>query len=84
MQAWRGTSREYADAGGSDLAHKLAAVCGNVFKLLAKGDERAPGREGITCGTAANVAKERATRQRRKGRPRTRARTRCRTRSRGG
>ena len=66
QQAWRGTSREYADAGGSDLAHKLAAVCGNVFKLLAKGDERAPGREGITCGTAANVAKERATRQRQK------------------
>ncbi|ACO67442.1 SNF2 super family [Micromonas commoda] len=66
VQAWRGTSREYADAGGSDLAHKLAAVCGNVFKLLAKGDERAPGREGITCGTAANVAKERATRQRQK------------------
>ena len=66
QQAWRGTSREYADAGGSDLAHKLAAVCGNVFKLLAKGDERAPGREGITCGTAASVAKERATRQRRK------------------
>ena len=48
------------------MAHKLAAVCGNVFKLLAKGDERAPGREGITCGTAANVAKERATRQRQK------------------
>ena len=66
QQAWRGTSREYADAGGSDLAHKLAAVCGNVFKLLAKGDERAPGREGITCGTAANVAKERAKRQRQK------------------
>jgi hypothetical protein len=33
-QAWRGTSRTYADAGGADLAHKLAVVADGVFKLL--------------------------------------------------
>ena len=44
----------------SDLAHKLAGVCGNVFKLLAKNDERSPVRDGVTSGVAASVATERA------------------------
>ena len=36
----------------SDLAHKLAGVCGNVFKLLAKNDERSPVRDGVTSGAS--------------------------------
>ena len=44
----------------SDLAHKLAGVCGNVFKLLAKNDERSPVRDGVTSGVASSVATERA------------------------
>ena len=33
-QAWRGTSREYADAGGADLAHKLADAADGLLKIL--------------------------------------------------
>ena len=39
-QAWRGTSREYADAGGADLAHKLADVADGVLKMLRNAAER--------------------------------------------
>ena len=39
-QAWRGTSREYADAGGADLAHKLADVADGLLKILRNAAER--------------------------------------------
>lgn len=41
-QAWRGTSRQYADAGGSDLAHKIASVAGNVVRVVRAALERRP------------------------------------------
>ena len=55
-QAWRGTNREYADAGGADLAHKLASVVDGVFRVLRAAAERHPRRDGVTSGVAAAVA----------------------------
>lgn len=55
-QAWRGTNREYADAGGADLAHKLASVADGVFRVLRAAAERHPRRDGVTSGVAPAVA----------------------------
>ena len=62
-QAWRGTSREYADARGADLAHKLADVADGVFKMLRsaserhrRGDADAAARADAVPGVAALLA----------------------------
>ena len=68
-QAWRGTSREYADAGGADLAHKLADVADGVLKILRnaaerhrRGDADAAARADRVPGVAALLT-ETATRR---------------------
>ena len=78
-QAWRGTNREYADAGGADLAHKLASVVDGVFRVLRAAAERHPRRDGVTSGVAAAVAAADAARvkaRRRDARATPRAQTR--------
>lgn len=61
-QAWRGTSREYADAGGADLAHKLADVADGLFKILRNASERDKREaDGVVkvdalCGSVTSIA----------------------------
>ena len=69
-QAWRGTSREYADAGGADLAHKLADVADGVFKMLRiaaerhrRGDADAAARADRVPGVAALLTETAARRE---------------------
>ena len=68
--AWRGTSREYADARGADLAHKLADVADGVFKILRnaaerhrRGDADAAARADAVPGVAALLAETAARRE---------------------
>jgi len=69
-QAWRGTSREYADAGGADLAHKLADVADGLLKILRnaaerhrRGDADAAARADRVPGVAARLAEAAARRE---------------------
>ena len=55
-QQWRGTAREYADAGGADLAHKLASVVDGVFRILRGAEERHPRRNGIPSAVSPETA----------------------------
>ena len=62
-QAWRGTSREYADAGGAELARKLAGVTESVHKALrAHADRAARMARGGVRGDAAFIEANRACR----------------------